>query len=120
MEIWEKNRGDSGSQTRRRGLRRRPTPPRDYSSHASGGAFVGAAEKNIIFPRRDSGFAAGAARRDTAMNRASARTGARTKKSACKRGIKKLTSARREANRGLNCKKNSATGMMMDKFIRKY
>ena len=84
------------------------------------GLFIGAAERNTIFRNRGSGFAAAAVRRDTAMNRASARTGPRTNAGARKHGTKKPRSARREANRGINCNVNSSAGMMMNKFIRKY
>ena len=51
----------------------------ETTGRASGGASVGAAERNMIFRNRGSGFAAGAARRDTAMRRARPRTGPSTR-----------------------------------------
>ena len=53
-------------------------PTTENIGRASGGASVGAAESNMLFRNRESGFVAGAARRDTAMRRVSARTGPST------------------------------------------
>jgi hypothetical protein len=78
----------------------------------AGAASAGAAESNMIYRNRGSGFAAGAAMRGTATRRAKPRTGPITKASACKHGTQKPSSASRKANRGKNCIRNLSTCMM--------
>ena len=60
-------------------------PATETTGRAFGDASVGAAESNMLFRNRESGFAAGATRRDTAMRRAKPRTGPNTNRSAWKK-----------------------------------